>query len=160
MNDPTPQPADAAAALGSVPIQGQKAPVLSDHVTSRVTGVEEASSVSAADQSNKDTADRSGIWSAQVVEGASGRLVRIGHFATVGEAQKGWEAVLRQYPGMQRLRSVPIAIKSLRDGHTYYRLQVGTTSTAHSDVLCQRARDMDQSCTVIGSDEGSGENSL
>jgi hypothetical protein len=103
------------------------------------------------------TAAPTGIWPAQTIEGASGRLVRIGHFATESDAKKGWETVLRQYPGMQNLNSLPVPIKSLRDGHLYYRLQVGTTSHAHSDVVCQRVRDMDQSCSVIGSDDGSEE---
>ncbi len=103
------------------------------------------------------TAAPTGIWPVQTVEGASGRLVRIGHFATESDAKKSWETVLRQYPGMQGLKSLPVPIKSLRDGHLYYRLQVGTTSHAHSDVVCQRMRDMDQSCSVIGSDEGSEE---
>jgi hypothetical protein len=103
------------------------------------------------------TAAPTGIWPVQTIEGASGRLVRIGHFATESDAKKGWETVLRQYPGMQGLKSLPVPIKSLRDGHLYYRLQVGTTSRAHSDVVCQRVRDMDQSCSVIGSDEGSEE---
>lgn len=155
------KPAFDAGALGSAPLQEKKAPVRNDQAKPResVSG-KEASPVPAADQPNKNTADLNGIWSAQVVEGAGGRLVRIGHFSTVSEAQKRWEAVLRQYPGMQRLRSLPVAIKSLRDGHTYYRLQVGTSSPAHSEVLCQRARDMDQSCTVIGLDQGSREISL
>ena len=109
------------------------------------------------DKSAERTAGSSHIWPVQTVEGASGRLVRIGHFATANEAEKGWEIVLRKYPGMQRLKSLPVPIKSLRDGHLYYRLQVGTTSQAHSDVVCQRMHDMDQSCTVIGSEEGGGE---
>jgi hypothetical protein len=109
------------------------------------------------EKSGERTGPPNRIWPVQTIEGASGRLVRIGHFATASEAERGWETVLTQYPGMQRLRSLPVAIKSLRDGHLYYRLQVGTTSEAHSDVVCQRVRDMDQSCTVIGSDEGSGE---
>ena len=98
--------------------------------------------------------------SAQPVKEASGQQVRIGRFATPSDAQKGWATVVHQWPGMQELRAVPVPIKSLRDGRSYYRLEVGTTSRAHSEVVCQRVHDMDQSCTIIGADEGSGETSI
>lgn len=141
------------------------APVSKDMASvanAQIKKAEPATAVEAAarqkpDKSGESTAGPNHIWPVQKVEGASGRLVRIGHFATASEAEKGWETVLRKYPGMQRLKSLPVPIKSLRDGHLYYRLQVGTTSQAHSDVVCQRMQDMDQSCTVIGSEEGGGE---
>jgi hypothetical protein len=98
--------------------------------------------------------------SAQAVKETSGQQVRIGRFATPSDAQKGWATVVHQWPGMQQLRAVPVPIKSLRDGRSYYRLEVGTTSRAHSEVVCQRVHDMDQSCTIIGADEGSGESSI
>ena len=94
-----------------------------------------------------------GIWPADTVEGASGKLVRVGKFTTAGEAEEGWHKVLRQYPGMQRLSALPVPIKSLRDGHVYYRLQIGTNSLEHSEVLCNRVQNMHQSCTIIGTDE-------
>ena len=90
---------------------------------------------------------------ADTVEGASGKLVRVGRFTTAGEAEKGWHKVLRQYPGMQRLSALPVPIKSLRDGHVYYRLQIGTNSLEHSEVLCNRVQNMHQSCMIIGTDE-------
>lgn len=95
------------------------------------------------------------LWSAEKVEGASGRLVRVGNFRSAEEAEEGWRATLRKYPGMQRLPSRVVPIQSLRDGRTQYRIQVGTTSQAHSEVLCQRVRAIHHSCTVIGVDEGS-----
>jgi hypothetical protein len=127
-----------------------------------VKGSEPATAIEEAvgpkpEKSGERAADPDHTWPVQTIEGASGRLVRIGHFATASEAKKGWETVVRQYPGMERLKSLPVAIKSLRNGQLYYRLQVGTTSQAHSDVVCQRVRDMDQSCSVIGSDEANGE---
>ena len=132
------------------------------HAADQVEDAEPATAIEAAagpkpEKSGERAADPDRTWPVQTIEGASGRLVRIGHFATASEAKKGWETVVRQYPGMERLKSLPVAIKSLRNGQLYYRLQVGTTSQAHSDVVCQRVRDMDQSCSVIGSDEGSGE---
>ena len=39
---------------------------------------------------------------------------------------------------------------SLRNGRTYYRLQFGTSSQAHSAVLCQRMRTIGQSCVEVG----------
>jgi hypothetical protein len=99
-------------------------------------------------------------WPVQTVEGAAGRLVRIGRFETALEAQKSWDTVLRKYPGMERLKVLPVPVKSLRDGQLYYRLQVGTTSQAHSEVVCDRVRNMDQSCTVIGSEEGASDSGL
>ncbi len=98
--------------------------------------------------------------SAQAVRETSGQQVRIGRFATPSDAQKGWATVVHQWPGMQQLRAVPVPIKSLRDGRSYYRLEVGTTSRAHSEVVCERVHEMDQSCTIIGADEGSGESSI
>jgi hypothetical protein len=89
-------------------------------------------------------------WPARVIDGASGRLVRIGTFATAHQAKKGWWAVMRLYPGMKRLPALVVPVQSLRDGRVYYRLQMGTTSQAHSEVLCQRMRMIALSCVVIG----------
>ena len=41
-------------------------------------------------------------------------------------------------------------------GRTYYRLQMGTTSQAHSEVLCQRMRVIGQSCIVVGLGQSTG----
>ena len=90
------------------------------------------------------------LWPARVVEGAHGRMVRIGTFTTRRQAKKGWWAVMRAYPGMQRLPAVVVPAQSLRNGRVYYRLQMGTSSQAHSAVLCQRMRLIGQSCVVIG----------
>jgi hypothetical protein len=55
---------------------------------------------------------------------------------------------------MQRLKAVVVPAQSLRNNQTYYRLQFGTTSQAHSAVLCQRMRMIGQSCVVIGVQSG------
>ena len=86
----------------------------------------------------------------RVIDGASGRLVRIGTFATAHEAKKGWWALIRMNPALQRLPALVVPVRSLRNGQTYYRLQMGTTSPAHSEILCQRMRMIAQSCVVIG----------
>jgi len=90
------------------------------------------------------------FWPVREVDGAAGRMVRIGTFATPRQAKKGWWKVVGTYPGMKRIQTLVVPVRSLRDGQTYYRLQMGTTSHAHSEVLCQRMRVIGQSCVVIG----------
>ena len=86
----------------------------------------------------------------RVIDGASGRLVRVGAFATAHQAKKGWWAIVRINPALKRLPALVVPVQSLRNGRVYYRLQMGTTSQAHSTVLCQRMRMIGQSCVVIG----------
>lgn len=90
------------------------------------------------------------LWPAAQSEGAAGRAVRIGAFSSRLQAKRGWGQLVRTYPGMGRLKAVVVPSPSLRDGRTYYRLQFGTTSQAHSAVLCQWMRRIAQSCIVIG----------
>ncbi|MES2146876.1 MAG: hypothetical protein V4491_03390 [Pseudomonadota bacterium] len=89
-------------------------------------------------------------WPARKSTGASGRLVRIGTFESAAQAKTGWRKVMGIYPGMSRIKTVVVPLRSLRNGRTYYRLQMGTTSQAHSEVLCQRMRVIGQSCIVVG----------
>jgi hypothetical protein len=88
-------------------------------------------------------------WPASVSAGAYGRVVRIGAYGTRYQAKRGWWSIIRRYPGMRRLKAVVAPVQS-RNGRIYYRLQFGTTSQAHSEVLCQRMRAIRQSCAVIG----------
>ena len=89
-------------------------------------------------------------WPASQSEGAYGRMVRVGTFATRRQAKQGWARIVKVYPGMRNLRAVVAPSPSLRNGRTFYRLQFGTTSQAHSTVLCQRMRIVGQSCVVVG----------
>jgi hypothetical protein len=89
-------------------------------------------------------------WPADTSSGASGRMVRIGTFSSSRQAKRGWWRLMRAYPGMRRLKAVVVPIQSQRNSRTYYRLQFGTTSHAHSAVLCQRMRIIGQSCVVVG----------
>jgi hypothetical protein len=91
----------------------------------------------------------SGPWPVRVIDGASGRLVRVGAFRTAHQAKKGWWAIVRMNPTLKRLPALVVPVQSLRNGRVYYRLQMGTTSQAHSTVLCQRMRMIAQSCVVI-----------
>lgn len=96
---------------------------------------------------------KSTYWPAFTSAGASGRMVRIGTFETRAQAKKGWARVMAIYPGMSRIPAAVVPVASKRDGKTYYRLQMGTSSQAHSEVLCQRMRIIGQSCVVVGLSE-------
>ena len=95
-----------------------------------------------------------GPWPVRVVDGASGRLIRVGTFRTVRQAKKGWWSIVRMNPALKGLPALVVPVASLRDGGIYYRLQMGTTSQAHSQVLCQRMRMIAQSCVVIDERRG------
>ena len=92
--------------------------------------------------------------------GASGRMVRVGTYASLRQGKIAWSRLARAYPGMKTLPAVVTDLPSLRNGRVYYRLQIGTTSQAHSEVLCQRMRSIGQSCVVVdvaGARKGSGD---
>ena len=89
-------------------------------------------------------------WPASQSAGAYGRMVRVGTFYSRRQAKQGWARIVKVYPGMRNLRAVVSPNPSLRNGRMFYRLQFGTTSQAHSTVLCQRMRVVGQSCVVVG----------
>lgn len=88
-------------------------------------------------------------WNPRVVEGAAGRLVQVGAFGSVHQAKRGWWFMVHDYPAMAHL---PAVVRQTRNskGRTFYRFDVGTTSQAHSEVLCQRMTKVGLSCAVIG----------
>ena len=81
--------------------------------------------------------------------GPAGRMVRIGAFGTRLQAKRGWWAMVRAYPGLKPLRTVVVESRNSKGRH-FYRLQIGTTSQAHSEVLCQRMQKIRYSCAVVG----------
>ena len=89
------------------------------------------------------------LWPARQSAGASGRLVQIGAFGTRLQAKRGWAHMARAYPGVRRLQAVVVETRNSR-GRRFYRFQIGTTSQAHSEVLCQRMRKIRFSCAVVG----------
>lgn len=107
-------------------------------------------SAGASSSTSEKKAQAQELWPANQSDGAAGRAVRIGTFSSRLQAKRGWRAIVRIYPGMGRLSAVVVPSPSLRNGRTYYRLQFGTTSQAHSAVLCQWMRSIGQSCVVIG----------
>ena len=100
----------------------------------------------------KPLADRSQLrlWPATESAGASGRLVRIGAFGTREQAKLGWRRMQRAYPAVGRLPATVVTDRNSR-GRIFYRFQIGTTSQAHSEVLCQRMEKLLRfSCAVVG----------
>ena len=89
------------------------------------------------------------IWPARTSAGATGRVVQIGAFGTRLQAKLGWKRMARAYPGVRRLQAVVVETRNSR-GRPFYRFQMGTTSQAHSEVLCQRMQRIRFSCAVVG----------
>lgn len=88
-------------------------------------------------------------WPPRVTAGAAGRLVQIGAFGSVHQAKRGWWYMVRTYPAMARLPAVVRPDRNSK-GRIFYRFRVGTTSQAHSEVLCQRMQKIRFSCAVVG----------
>ena len=88
-------------------------------------------------------------WPPSVTKGAAGRLVEVGAFGSVRQAKLGWRHMARDYPAMSHL---PAVVRSDRNskGRLFYRFRVGTTSQAHSEVVCQRLARIHLSCAVVG----------
>ena len=89
------------------------------------------------------------LWPSTESKGASGRVVRIGAFGTRQQAKLGWRRMQRAYPAVGRLPATVVTDRNSR-GRTFYRFQIGTTSQAHSEVLCQRMQKISLSCAVVG----------
>jgi hypothetical protein len=88
-------------------------------------------------------------WQPRVVAGAAGRLVQIGAFGSVVQAKQGWRYMVRTYPAVAHLPAVVRPDRNSK-GRTFYRFRIGTTSQAHSEVLCQRMEKIGLSCAVVG----------
>lgn len=88
-------------------------------------------------------------WPATQSAGAKGRIVRIGAFGTREQAKFGWRYMVDAYPAVAHLKATVVADRNSRGRH-FYRFQIGTTSQAHSEVLCQRMEKIHLSCAVVG----------
>jgi hypothetical protein len=88
-------------------------------------------------------------WPAWKSAGAKGRIVRIGAFGSRQQAKLGWRHMVRAYPAVAHLKATVVADRNSR-GRSFYRFQLGTTSQAHSEVLCQRMEKIRFSCAVVG----------
>ena len=123
---------------GSVPATGEGA-----------TSDQPASSATAVKAPPVAHPERLTLWPSRQVKGASGRLVQIGAFGTRQQAKLGWRYMSRSYPAVKRLPAVVVDARNSRGRH-FYRFQIGTTSQAHSEVLCQRMEKIHLSCAVVG----------
>lgn len=88
-------------------------------------------------------------WPARVTQGAYGRLVQIGAYGSRIQAKRGWMAMIRAYPAVAHLSAVVVESRNSK-ARSFYRFQIGTTSQAHSEVLCQRMTTIHLSCAIIG----------
>lgn len=146
---PEPRAPEApAAVVGEPPLP----PVLAQTQVRPAQPVTRPASPKAPPRAAARPKPKSAYWPAFSSTGASGRMVRIGTFSSRAQAKKGWAQVTGIYPGMTRIPAAVVPVASKRDGKTYYRLQMGTSSQAHSEVLCQRMRIIGQSCVVVGLD--------
>jgi hypothetical protein len=89
------------------------------------------------------------VWPAWQSKGAKGRIVRIGAFGSRAQAKLGWRHMVTAYPAVAHLKATVVADRNSR-GRRFYRFQIGTTSQAHSEVLCQRMEKIALSCAVVG----------
>jgi hypothetical protein len=67
----------------------------------------------------------------------------------VHQAKVGWRYMVRAYPAVAHLPAVVRPDRNSR-GRVFYRFRIGTTSQAHSEVLCQRMETIRLSCAVVG----------
>ena len=88
-------------------------------------------------------------WPPRVTAGAYGRLVQIGAYGSRLQAKQGWAKMVRAYPAVARLPALVVESRNSR-ARSFYRFQIGTTSQAHSEVLCQRMQKIGLSCAIIG----------
>jgi hypothetical protein len=80
--------------------------------------------------------------------GVSGRMVRVGAYSSMDKGKDAWSRLAILSPAIKQLPAVVTDIPS-PTGRTLYWLQIGTTSQAHSEVLCQRMRAIGQRCVVV-----------
>lgn len=88
-------------------------------------------------------------WPPRVTAGAYGRLVQIGAYGSRLQAKQGWVKMVRAYPAVAHLPALVVETRNSRR-RAFYRFQIGTTSQAHSEVLCQRMQKIGLSCAIIG----------
>ena len=80
--------------------------------------------------------------------GVRGRIIQLGAFRTSAQAHGEWKRVYYRNALLRPLP--PRVVKTKIRGRTYYRLQLGTFSQAHSELLCQRLRATGEGCIVLG----------
>ena len=115
------------------------------HRVQRTKATRPKTAATAEKVSEKNKVAYSNPWKS---DGVSGRMVRIGAYGSLEKGKKAWSQLAQLSPSFKKLPAVVTDLPS-RTGRVYYWLQVGTTSQAHSEVLCQRMRAIGQSCLVV-----------
>jgi outer membrane biosynthesis protein TonB len=131
------------------PVQVERSPATVDEPAQASAQNEQKAPVQASAPAKPAASPKLIPWPPRVVAGASGRLVQVGAYGSRIQAKRGWWAMARAYPAMQRLPAVVVVTRNSQ-GRLFYRFQVGTTSQAHSEVLCQRMEKIDLSCAIVG----------
>jgi len=133
------------------PTKREASPPVTDEGKSAtvVNATEEAQGAAPAHPAQPVIAALPKPWQPRVEKGAAGRLVEIGAFGSVQQAKLGWRYMARAYPAMTHLPAVVRPDRNSK-GRVFYRFRVGTTSQAHSEVLCQRMARIHLSCAVVG----------
>jgi hypothetical protein len=80
---------------------------------------------------------------------AYGRIVRIGAFGSTHQAKLGWRYMVHSYPAVAHLHAKVVQSRNSA-GTPFYRFEIGTSSQAHSEVLCQWMGRIHLSCAVVG----------
>jgi cytoskeletal protein RodZ len=114
-----------------------KAPSTSE-VAKAVTETKIAATKPAATRPTKEVAASTPV---------TGRIVRVGAFASPIEAKLGWRSMVRAYPVLAHLPAAVVDASSARSKPSY-RFEIGTTSEANSAVLCQRMARINFACAV------------
>jgi hypothetical protein len=110
---------------------------------------EQTTAAESAGETAKSSEKPLKLWPATKSHGADGRIVRIGAFGSREQAKLGWRYMVRSYPAVAHLPATVVGDRNSRGDH-FYRFQIGTTSQAHSEVLCQRMERIHFSCAVVG----------
>ena len=124
-------------------------PVAAETEQKAASSKTETSSESSAPAQVSKPAAKLTPWPPRVTAGAYGRLVQIGAFGSVEQAKRGWRYMVRSYPAVAHLPAVVRPDRNSK-GRMFYRFRIGTTSQAHSEVLCQRMQKIHFSCAVVG----------
>jgi hypothetical protein len=148
---PLPEPLVRQAPIREIHIAPPIRTVAVEDVVKQVTAEHQAEKPAAAAPQAKPAAPPAELtpWPPRVTAGAYGRLVQIGAYGSRIQAKQGWAAMVRAYPAVSHLNAVVVETRNSR-GRSFYRFQIGTTSQAHSEVLCQRMQKIDLSCAIIG----------
>ena len=80
--------------------------------------------------------------------GPRGRLVQLGAYSTVRQADSAYRSIVWRYPYLAKKPKLVVTTPPV-GGYRYYRLQLGTDSQAQSVVICQYLRSRGQSCIVL-----------